>query len=111
MLNGNGNTQLEQAQVTAMLAVRPMLNPQAQNEVLHDYVFAVTHDPKRANRLAPLGAQPHVTDSVHDTEIVFGALMSGSLVTAKSDIRNKNVVAAADAARNAAEERETSETE
>jgi len=66
-----------------MLQVRPMLNPQAQNEVMHDYVFALTHDPKRANRLAPLDAQPQVTDTVHDTEIVFGALMGGSQVTPK----------------------------
>lgn len=80
---GSGNTQLEQAQAQAILAVRPMLNPQAQNEVLHDYVFAVTHDPKRATRLAPLDAQPQVTDTVHDTEVVFGALMSGSQVTPK----------------------------
>lgn len=80
---GAGNTQLEQAQAQAMLTVRPMLNPQAQNEVMHDYVFAMTHDPKRANRLAPLDGQPQVTDTVHDTELAFGALMSGSQITPK----------------------------
>lgn len=80
---GNGNSQLEQAQAQAMMQVRPMFNPDAQNEVLHDYVFAMTHDPKRANRLAPLDAAPHVSDTMHDTELVFGALMGGSLVTPK----------------------------
>jgi hypothetical protein len=83
---GSGNPQLEQAQAQAMLQIRPMLNPQAQNEVMHDYVFAITHDPKRANRLAPLDAQPQVTDSVHDTEIVFGALMGGSMVRPKQGL-------------------------
>lgn len=83
---GSGNTQLEQAQAQAMLQIRPMLNPQAQNEVMHDYVFAMTHDPKRANRLAPMDAQPQVTDTIHDTEVVFGALMSGSRVSPKSGL-------------------------
>lgn len=78
---GSGNTQLEQAQATALLNVRPMLNPEAQNEVMNDYVYAITHDPKRANRLAPLDSAPHITDSVHDTEIVYGSLLSGSQVT------------------------------
>lgn len=80
---GSGNTQLEQAQARSMLEIRPMLNPQAQNEVLHDYVFAVTHDPKRAHRLAPLDAQPQVTSTVHDSEIAFGAMMGGSVITPK----------------------------
>jgi hypothetical protein len=80
---GNGNTQLEQAQARALLEIRPMLNPQAQNEVLNDYVFAITRDPKRSARIAPVDAQPHVTDTTHDTELVFGALMGGSFVTPK----------------------------
>lgn len=80
---GSGNTQLEQIQAQALMNVRPMFNPEAQNEVLNDYVFAVTHDPKRAARLAPLDAAPQVTDTVHDTELVFGALMGGSQITPK----------------------------
>lgn len=83
---GSGSTQLEQAQAQALLQVRPMLNPQAQQEVMHDYVFAITHDPKRANRLAPLDGQPQVSDTQHDTELAFGAIMSGSLVTPKPGV-------------------------
>src|SRR5678815_804969 len=37
---GSGNAQLEQGQAQALLNVRPMLNPEAQNEVMHDYVYA-----------------------------------------------------------------------
>jgi hypothetical protein len=80
---GSGDSQLEQAQAQALLGIRPLLDPQAQVEVLHDYVFAITHDPKRASRLAPLDAQPKVTDTIHDTELAFGSLMAGGTVTPK----------------------------
>lgn len=53
----------------------------------------MTHDPKRANRLAPLDAAPHVTDTMHDTELVFGAIMSGSVVTPKPGLIPAEVVA------------------
>lgn len=77
---GQGNMQLEQAQAQALLNIRPMLNPEAQAKVLHEYVFAVTHDPKRTDALAPIDGKMHVSDWVHDTELVFGALMNGTLV-------------------------------
>jgi len=89
---GNGNSQLEQAQAQALMSIRPMLNPEAQQVVLHDYVFSFTHDPKRANQLAPLDATPPITDTMHDTEIVFGALMSGSMVTPKPGLIAAEVV-------------------
>lgn len=89
---GSGNSQLEQGQAQALLGVRPMLNPEAQNEVLHDYVFAITHDPKRANRLAPLDAVNKVTDTVADTERVFGALLAGSKVNPRPGLIAAEVV-------------------
>lgn len=89
---GSGNTQLEQAQATAILNIRPMLNPEAQNEVLNDYVFAMTHDPKRANRLAPIDGGPRVTDTVHDTELAFGAIMGGSMVQPKPGLIPAEVI-------------------
>lgn len=89
---GSGNAQLEQGQAQALLNVRPMLNPEAQNEVMHDYVYAITHDPKRANRLAPLGAAPHVSDTVADTERVYGAIMAGSKVNPRPGLIAAEVV-------------------
>lgn len=83
---GGGNLQQEQAQAQAMLNIRPMLNPEAQQEVLNDYVFSITHDPKRAARLAPLEGAKMATNTVHDTELTFGALMSGSKVSPKSGL-------------------------
>ena len=89
---GSGNAQLEQGQAQALLNVRPMLNPEAQNEVMHDYVFAITHDPKRANRLAPLDAAPRITDTIADTERVYGAIMAGSKVNPKPGLIAAEVV-------------------
>lgn len=72
---GSGNTQLESAQAQALMQVRPLMNPEAQNETLHKFIFAVTHDPKLANRLAPLDAVPPITDTVHDTQLIAAALL------------------------------------
>lgn len=89
---GSGNAQLEAAQARALMEVRPLMNPEAQNEVLHDYVFATTHDPRRANRLAPLDGAPKVTDTTHDTELAFGALMQGVQVQPKPGLNPIEVV-------------------
>lgn len=80
---GQGNMQLEQAQAKGLLEIRPMLNPEGQARVLHEYVFALTHDPKRTEAIAPMDGAPHVSDSVHDTELAFAAFMSGVPVTPK----------------------------
>lgn len=90
---GNGSPQLEQAQAQALLNVRPLLPPPAQAEVLNDYVFSVTHDPKRASRLAPVDAAPQVTDTVHDSELTFGTLMQGVPVSPKAGLNGLEVVA------------------
>lgn len=80
---GQGNMQLEQAQAKAIFDIRGVFNPTAQQKATHDYVFAITHDPKRTEFLAPLEGAPQVTDSVHDTELVFSAFMSGTPITPK----------------------------
>lgn len=80
---GQGNMQLEQAQAKALMEIRPILNPAAQQKVTNEYVFAITHDAKRTEDLAPRDAAPHVSDSVHDTELVFSAFMNGTAVTPK----------------------------
>lgn len=90
---GSGNPQLEQGQAMALLNIRPMLNPEAQAEVLNDYVYAMTHDPKRANRIAPIDAVVVVNDSVADTERVYGALMAGSKISPRPGLIATDVVA------------------
>ena len=80
---GQGNMQLEQAQAKGLLDIRPLLNPKGQQIVTNEYVFALTHDPKRTEEIAPRDAAPHVSDSVHDSELVFSAFMNGTPVTPK----------------------------
>lgn len=89
---GSGNSQLEQFQAQSLMSIRPILNPEAQQRVTHEYVFALTHDPKRAEYLAPLSGAPHITDTVHDTELVFGVLMGGRWVTPKPGLNPIEVV-------------------
>jgi hypothetical protein len=44
-------------------------------------VFALTHDPKLTELIAPIDGAPHVSDTQHDTELVFSSFMSGVAVT------------------------------
>lgn len=74
---GNGNRMLEIAEATELMNRLPMFDPGAQNEIKHDFVLAVTNNPKKAGRLAPLEAAPQVTDDVHDAQLAFGTLMLG----------------------------------
>lgn len=80
---GNGNPQIEFAQAKALLDIRPLLSPEAQQMVLHKYVFGVTRNAKLAYELAPPEGGPKVTDSVHDSELAFAALMQGVPITPK----------------------------
>lgn len=89
---GAGNPQEEQFVAQGLMGIRPILNPQAQQRVTHKYVFALTHDPKEADFIAPLDAAPHVSDTVHDTELVFGTLMVGTPVTPKPGLNPVEVV-------------------
>lgn len=89
---GSGNTQLQEAQAGKLMSIRPMLNPESQQKVLNDFVFSVTRDARRADELAPRDAAPHVSDTQHDTEIVFGTLMAGTPVTPKPGLNPLEVI-------------------
>lgn len=89
---GSGNAQLEVAQAQALMQNMPAWSPEGQQTVKNLYAFSVTHNPKLANILAPLDAAPHVSDTVHDTELVFGALMQGAKVTPKPGLNPVEVV-------------------
>lgn len=88
---GAGNKTLEMTIAQQLMEWRPLFNPSAQNEILRDSVLAITDDPNRADRLVP--EQPHVSDSVHDTELAFGTLMQGNPVTPKPGLNNIEVAA------------------
>jgi hypothetical protein len=76
---GAGNKTLEMAIAGQLMAFRPLYDAGAQRKILRDVTLAITDDPARADELVP--EQPQVSDTVHDTELVFSALMSGDHVT------------------------------
>lgn len=80
---GSGNPIMAQAQADQMMSIRPMLDPTAQQEVLHDYIEAITQDPRKADRLVPLEGQQDVTEGQQFAEFAFGTLMQGVPVRMK----------------------------
>lgn len=75
---GNGNPQMAFAEAQALMNTRPLYNPKAQEKILYLYTAAVTRNHKLAYELAPPdGGGPKVTDSTHDAELAFAALMQG----------------------------------
>ena len=89
---GSGNSQIEMAQAQALFGIRQALSPQGQSIVTNKYAFSITHDPALTNEIAPRDGAPHVTDSIHDTELVFGTFMAGGMVSPKSGTNPIEVV-------------------
>lgn len=89
---GSGNSQIEMAQAQALFNIRQALSPKGQSIVTNRYAFSITHDPALTEDIAPRDGAPHVTDSIHDTELVFGTFMSGGMVSPKSGTNPVEVV-------------------
>lgn len=84
---GAGNKTLEIAQAKELMAVRPLLDPEPQREVLHMFVEAVSDDAKLANRLVPIDKKI-VSDSVHDAQLASATLMMGMPVSIKTGMNH-----------------------
>src|SRR3990167_969366 len=80
---GLGNPTMEMAQSQQLLALRPMLNPNAQQEVLHESVSVITGDPRKATRWVPLDQEPQVSDAATFAITSFAPLMLGIPVPIK----------------------------
>ena len=87
---GAGNKTLEMAIAGQLMAFRPLYDAGPQRKILRDVTLAITDDPARADELVP--EEPQVSDTVHDTQLVFGNLMAGYHVTPKD---GENAVEAA----------------
>jgi len=74
---GSGNPTMEMAQAQALMQVRSMHSPQAQEAILHMYDEAVTGDASIAEYLAPVAPKPMVTDAQAAAQFAFGVLMQG----------------------------------
>jgi hypothetical protein len=73
---GSGNKMLQVAMADKLMAVRPLLDPDAQRDVLRMYVQANSDDPRLATRWIP-NKPILVTETVHDAELMVGSLMAG----------------------------------
>jgi len=74
---GSGNPTMAMAAAQQLLAASGQFDATAQQEIKHDWVIAVTQDPRKAARWAPLGRSRGITDSVRDAQSIFGTLMQG----------------------------------
>jgi len=73
---GSGNKILQVAMADKLMAARPLLDPDAQRDVLRMYVQANSDDPHLAVRWVP--PKPIlVTESIHDAELTAGSLFAG----------------------------------
>ena len=86
---GGGNQTLEVMIAQQLMEYRPMLDPEPQRVVLRDAIMALTKNPAKSIELVP--ETPTVSSTVHDTEIVFGTLMGGNMVTPKSGLNSAEV--------------------
>ncbi len=87
---GGGNDMMQVAIADKLMAVRNLHGPEAQHEILKFYDAVITKDYAKANALNP--EQPHISDSVHDTEIVFGTLMQGNPVQPRPGLNTTEVI-------------------
>lgn len=88
---GGGNKSLEMTITQQLMEWRQFFGPEAQQKVLRDGVLAITDDPARSEELVP--DQPKISDSVHDTEFAFNALMAGNPITPAPGLHRSEVAA------------------
>lgn len=89
---GAGNKTMEMAISEWLMANREKYDPEPQREILRDVTLAVTDDPARAERLVP--EAPQVSNSIHDAQLSFGALMMGAPVSIKSGVNREETITA-----------------
>lgn len=87
---GGGHKMMQVAIVDKLMATRPLHGPEAQAKILKLHDATVTDDWSLAEDLNP--DQPHVSDSVHDSELAFGTLMQGSIVTPRPGLNPIEVI-------------------
>jgi hypothetical protein len=88
---GAGNKMLEIAQADRLMAVRPLLAPDAQAEVVHMYVEANTDDPLLANKLAPTEVRTP-SPAVERATLAWGTLIDGKPVVLSSAINRPEYI-------------------
>lgn len=80
---GSGNKTLEMAIAQQLMEWRAAFGPEAQQQILHDAVLAITDDAAKARALVP--ETPHVSNAAHDAMLAFGSLVAGGEVKFRPD--------------------------
>jgi hypothetical protein len=74
---GSGNKMLQIAMADKLMAVRPLLDPESQRDVLRLYVEANSDDAGLGSRWVP-NRPILVTESTHDAQLMIGSIMTGA---------------------------------
>lgn len=82
---GAGNPTMEMAESQELMGMAPLLRPEAQQEIYHERILAVTGDYRRAQRWAPMGGQQGVTSAQEHAELAFGTMMQGAPVRIRTE--------------------------
>lgn len=88
---GAGNKTQAMAEASQLMQFRPLFDPEPQRKILRNVTMAITDDPSLTDELVP--QVPEISNTIHDTELVFGVLMSGSAVSPKSGLNPIEVIA------------------
>jgi hypothetical protein len=81
---GGGNKTLEMTIAQQLMEWRDKFDPDPQRMILRSAVLAITDDSAQAEELVP--ETPQISNSIHDTEGLFGTLMTGTPVTPKDGL-------------------------
>jgi len=83
---GNGNPTMEMAQANLLMQNINSFDGTAQSEIKHEWLVAVTGDPRKAARWQPIGKQLGVTNAQEHAELAFSTLMLGVPVQVKEGL-------------------------
>lgn len=72
---GSGNKMLEVAMADKLMAIRPLVDPESQKELVSDYVLANSDDPAKAMRLSGIQSV-QVSDDTRKAQDMVGSLLN-----------------------------------
>lgn len=90
---GSGNKMLQTAMADKLMAVRPLLDPDSQRDVIRLYAAANSDDAELASRLVP-DKPILVTESTHDAQLMIGSIMAGVTVAPRGGQEPQQTTAA-----------------
>lgn len=82
---GMGNPTMAAAEAQELMQARGAYDPEAQQEILHEFTLVTTKDPRKAARWAPLGKKKGASNAQKFAEADFTVLMRGLPADAVED--------------------------